>query len=151
EDVDLASFDAPQDLMVRPFAGGRVHVHARHAGVGERVDHGTLDLLGADAAEREVAGAAVVAGDRGRLLVEAVVADHAAPAAVVRERDVALPAVPDAPAIAALDESRIAAAVEEQDRLLTALEPLADRGDEGRREDPVDGGSGVPVTTGRGG
>src|SRR5690606_6261419 len=123
----------------RPFAGGRVHVHARDAGVGERVDHGALDLLGAHAAEGEVSGAAVVAGDGGRLRVEAVVADHAPPAAVVRERYVALQAVPDAPAVAALDEGRVAASVEEQDRLLATLEPLADRGDEGRREDAVDG------------
>src|SRR5690606_18668768 len=147
-----------QDLVVRPLAGGGVHVHPGDAGVGEGVDDGALDLLGADAAEGEVAGGAVVAGDGRRLFVEAVMADHAPAAAVIRERDVALPAMPDAAAVAALDEGRIAAAVEEQDRLLAALQPLADRGDEGRREDPVDGGvaarggarcAGIPTAPGR--
>src|SRR5690606_23861485 len=135
QDVHLSAPDALEDLVVRPLAGGRVHVHARDARGGERLDHGALDLLGPDAAERQVAGRAPGARDRRRLLVETVVAHEPAPAAVVGERDVALPASPHVPAVPALDEGRVAAPVEQQDDLLAPFQAQPHRADELRRED----------------
>src|SRR5690606_10078466 len=77
---------------------------------------------------------APVAGDGRGLLVEAVVADEPPARAVVRQRDVALPAAPHVPAVAALDEGGVAAAVEQQDHLLASLQPQAHRVDQLRRQ-----------------
>src|SRR5690606_35966495 len=122
QDIELAVLHALENLVMRPLRGCRVDVHARDARVREPVRDLALDLFRADAAVGEVGAAAAVAAIGRRLLVKAVVADEPSSRTVVRQRHVALRAVPYRTARAALYERRVAAPVEQQDRLLVAGE-----------------------------
>jgi hypothetical protein len=130
QDLHLAALHPLQDPVVRPLPGGRVDVHPGDARGREGLADGPLDLLGADAPEADVLRAAAGAAVGRVLLVEAVVAGQPRAAAVVGQGDVAVRAVPDLAALAALHEGRVAAAVQQQDGLLPALHPEADRIDE---------------------
>jgi hypothetical protein len=112
---------------MRPLAGGGVDVHPRDPRRGEGFP--TVRSTCSVPTPRKLRSFSAASGAALglRLVVEAVVAGQPAAAPVVRERHVARGAVPHLAALAALHEGRIAAAVQEQDALLAAPEPLGDR------------------------
>ena len=52
KDVHFAALDSAEDLMMRPFSRGGVHIHARQSGLGEGLRDDPLDLLRPKASER---------------------------------------------------------------------------------------------------
>src|SRR6185503_13999004 len=118
-----------------PLPRRSVDVHSGHAGGGETVAQETLDLLCAQpAASQRIAIAASAA--RGRLLlVQAVVADQPLGCAMVRERDAAVRARRDRSTLIALHECRVPSAIQQQDALLAAREPVRERFLEGMADD----------------
>ena len=104
------------------LVGGGVPVPAEGAGAGETGAHFLLDALGACANVTEV-GAAALAAHLGPVdAVAAVVAEEPAEGAVVDEGDLAAAAPDDVPAVAAVDGSRKAPPIDEEDDLLSGVE-----------------------------
>src|SRR5439155_13838206 len=95
---------------------------SRHA-LGENA----LDLLRAEPALAQHHTAALTALRAQLLRVLAVMTHEPLGRAVIREGDAAVRAHFDGAAARALNERRIAAAIEQQDRLLFSLEPYAQR------------------------
>src|SRR5439155_10234288 len=127
QDVYLAAPDALEDAVMRPFAAGRIEVHAREPRGGEPELEEVLELLGADAAHPLGFVPARAARGRDRLLVAAVMAAQRRRRAVDRERDRAAWALAHVAAARALEEGGEAAPVEQQDHLLAALQRAAHR------------------------
>src|SRR5688572_8690419 len=109
---------------MRPLPCRGVDVHAGHARGRKTVAQKTLDLLRAQSSASQRIAVATSAA-RGRLLlVQAVVADQALGCPMVRERDRAVRTGRDLSALIALHESRVPAAIQQQDALLAAREPV---------------------------
>ena len=115
--------------------GHGVGVDAGDLGAREEVGDGLLHLLGAVTLPADLGGTALGADHRGALLVIAEVAAGGVVGAVQGERDTAAPALDGLAAIWADERARMAAAIEEEDRLLAPLETLADAVGQLARED----------------
>src|SRR5262249_25385626 len=107
-----------EDAGVRAFAGRRVPIHACHPRRGEDTQHLLLDLLRGDAERLDLRAAAVRAGLRRAARVFAVMALEGAVVSMEGERDGAVRTACYIAAVAAEDELRVAAPVQEEDTLL---------------------------------
>src|SRR5207237_686270 len=105
-------------------------IHARDACGRKCFGDGTLDLLGAYPAKRDVAVVALGTLDRCSFFAETVMTNEPAPRAVVRERHVALLALPDMAAVSALHERGVTSAVQQEDDLLVLLKSVVDSVDQ---------------------
>ena len=111
-----------EDLQVGVRAPGRVAVQPEHAGRRPQLLDHPLQPLRAEPERADLPRAAVRAGGGQRTREAAVVAGQAVKLGVLDEGDRALRALHRAPALAAEDEGRGAAAVQEEDHLLLGLE-----------------------------
>ena len=132
----LAPAELPDDALVRVLLARGVVVHAQHRDVREEALHFLLHALRARAEVLDVLAPALRADRRDSLLLPAVVAAQRVFRAVVRHGDVALGAGDGVAAAAAGDERRVAAPVDEQNRLLArvqaALQAVQQRAGEDR-------------------
>ena len=103
---------------------------------GQRSVEQPLDLLRTEATLPQRRAAALAAQRRRCFAVSAVVTGQPLGHAMIRERDGAVRALRHGTAVTALHEVRVAATIEQQNRLLAALQPLGD-GPFQRRRDGV--------------
>lgn len=137
QDVDLARVHRREQRFGAAFPARAVGVDAQDACLGKQLGQMLLDALGAAPHRRQVLVAAFGAGARHRRLVAAMVAMQAvaAVAAPVQHGEGrAARAVADPGAGLAMQHRRVAAAVQEDERLLLALQSLADGVQQLRRQ-----------------
>ena len=144
QDVFFTAAEVSDYLFDRAFLLGDIAVETRDSGVGELLDDEFFDLFGADSERLNLGALALGADLRSAFLVAAMVAFELIVAAVVAEGDGARRAFPLASAVAAHEERRVGAAVEEQDRLVAGFEGLfeffgEERAEKGRVSTAVTG------------
>src|SRR5687768_1620011 len=127
QNVDLAAGDAIENPGVRPFPARGVEVHSRDSRRGKSLAQKPLDLLRSKSTLLEIASAAPWAIRSWIFLVQAVMADQSLRIPVMGERDAAMRARCDRSTVDALDERRVATAVQEKNALLTAAQTVHDR------------------------
>src|SRR6202008_758285 len=110
-----------------PLPACRVDIHPSYTRPRESLAKQTLDLLRAEAALLEIPPAATGAIAPRISLWQPVVADQPLRIPVVRQGNAAMRARCHRAAVNALDERRVAASIEQQDALLTALHRLHNR------------------------
>src|SRR5258706_5472760 len=133
--VDIAGTDAVEDSRVRPLAARGIEVQPGYARRRKPLGQKPLDLLSAEAALPEIPAPAARTIWPRIFLMETIVADQALWISMVGQRDAAVRTRRHRAAVDALDERRVAAAVEQEDALLGAthafddciLQRLADR------------------------
>ncbi len=126
QNIDLAPGKSAEGLLIRILVAHRIRIHAHDSRRGEsRFEH-LLDFLRARAALAVTVELAFRTPRRRLGHVIAQVAAQFAPVAVISQRHAATRAFLDMAALRTLERSRIAAAVEENDRLFVFTQPLVD-------------------------
>src|SRR5262249_30806524 len=127
EHVNLALRHVVEHARDFAAAPNRVAIDAGHTSLRERGHDLGLDALGAESTLLEILAAARRARARhGRGVVAIMTAQLPAPS-VIRQRHAAMRALHRRTALPAEHDGRVAAAVEEDDGLLAAIEPRANR------------------------
>ena len=124
QDVVVVLAEAGQDGFVVALAADGVAIQPRDAGLGKERAQLLFHTLAADADELDIFAIALGAAFGNWRRVVAVVAQHAAVAPVIGQRDGAVDALHALAAGAARDETRKAAPVEQQHGLLAVLQTL---------------------------
>ena len=125
EDVHLPSLHPTQDLVMSPLPGGGVHIHPGQASLGKGLRHDPLHLFGAQPPEGEILRPTPATPLGSRLVVAAVVAEDAFADPMIGERDRAVGTGLHIPALTALHEAGVSAAIQEQNHLLAPSDPLS--------------------------
>ena len=129
QDVGLAHAEVGEDPTEIVLPLERVGIHPLDASLGEELRQGVLDALGAHArkTDRRVAALGLRALRRHPLLVPADMAHEPLRGPMEGQRDAAVRTTGHETAFLALQRGRVAAAVEEEHRLLAPFETLGDR------------------------
>src|SRR5258707_15889901 len=123
----MACVNTDENLRVGPFSAGRIHIHTGDPCVGKTLAQQTFHLLRAEAALTQSLSAATNARELKGLDVLTIVTHELFRRAVIREADAAVGTHGHVAAGTALDERRVAAAIQQEDALFLFCQPVTER------------------------